>query len=199
MWLLVGLGNPGDKYKNNRHNVGFLTVDALVSAYNFSGPKSKFQAHIFDGNINGEKALILKPQTYMNNSGEAIRAAATFYKIPAEKIIVFYDELDLSAGKIKAKKAGGAAGHNGIKSLYAHCGKEMWKIRIGIGHPGNKDAVHSYVLGDFYKKDEPWLDALYKSIAKHIPLMLENEIDKAMSKINQDIMPALKDYETNKK
>lgn len=197
MWLIVGLGNPGDKYKKNRHNIGFMVADHLVSEFGFKGPKSKFQADLFDGEIKGEKALIIKPQTYMNNSGEAIRAVANFYKIAPENILVFYDELDLAPGKVKAKKAGGAAGHNGIKSLYAHCGKEMWKIRLGIGHPGEKHIVHSYVLGDFYKKDEIWLDALYKAIAKHIPLMLENDMDKAMSKINQDIMPALKEYEQN--
>ncbi len=194
MWLIVGLGNPGTKYQNNRHNIGFLVADYLIDAYKFKGPKSKFQAEIFDGKIQGEKALIIKPQTYMNNSGEAVRAIAHFYKIPPENIVVFYDELDLAVGKIKAKQGGGAAGHNGIKSLYAHCGKDMWKIRLGIGHPGEKHLVHSYVLGDFYKKDNDWLDALYKGIAKHIPLMLENDMDKAMSKINQDIMPALKDY-----
>lgn len=196
MYLIAGLGNPGAKYEKNRHNVGFLVMDALVDHFSLTGPKNKYKSALYDGEIEGEKIILLKPQTFMNNSGQAIAEAAKFFKIPNDHVLVFYDELDLEPGKLRAKKGGGAAGHNGIRSIDAHLGNDFWRFRIGIGHPGQKELVHGYVLSDFYKKDEAWLEPLKKSIAKHFPLMLDNKIDSAMSKINQDVIAALKTTNT---
>ncbi|MBK67163.1 MAG: aminoacyl-tRNA hydrolase [Rickettsiales bacterium] len=199
MWLIAGLGNPGSKYERNRHNIGFMAMDHIIETHNFSSPKNKYKAECFDGTIGDEKVLIMKPQTYMNNSGISISEAARFYKIPLERVLVFYDELDLAEGKVKAKKGGGSAGHNGIKSLDAHLGNNFWRIRLGIGHPGKKELVHSYVLGDFMDIEKKWLEPMLSSIAKHFPLMVDHGIDKAVSKINQDIINATKPPKEDKK
>lgn len=198
MWIIVGLGNPGSKYERNRHNIGFMAIDELVSKYGLNGPKSKYNAEMYDGEINGVKVIALKPQTYMNNSGESVQPAAHFYKIKPENIIVLHDELDLTPGKVRSKKGGGAAGHNGLRSIDSHLGNNYWRIRMGIGHPGAKELVHSYVLNNFMSDDAAWIDALNQSIAKHMPLMLNNDFDQAMSKINQDMAQILKDLNTNK-
>ncbi len=175
MLLLVGLGNPGEKYQRHRHNVGFLAIDALAAAHGFTAPRKKFQAEIREGDIRGGggevRAIALKPQTFMNESGLAVGAAMRFYKLAPADIIVFHDELDLEAGKIKAKQGGGNAGHNGLRSIDEHIGNDFRRVRIGIGHPGDKTRVTGHVLGDFAKADHDWLDPLLAAIAKSAPFL----------------------------
>ena len=167
MWLIVGLGNPGKEYEKNRHNVGFMAVDEIASRYTMAPFRAKFSGLIAEGQINGEKIVFLKPQTYMNLSGNSVQQAAHFYKIEPENIVVFYDELDLNPGQIKVKKAGGSGGHNGIKSMDKCLStQEYWRVRIGIGHPGDKNRVSGYVLSDFAKADYEWLDELIPAIGK---------------------------------
>lgn len=169
MLLLVGLGNPGRKYDNYRHNVGFMAVDEIIHRHNFSAARVRFQGEMSEGTLGGEKVMTLKPLTYMNLSGQSVGEAARYFKIPVDNIIVFHDELDLAPGKIKFKTGGGAAGHNGLKSLDQHLGADYHRVRIGIGHPGEKDAVTGHVLGDFSNADEKWLDPLLNAIATSAP------------------------------
>ncbi|HBK90219.1 MAG TPA: aminoacyl-tRNA hydrolase, partial [Parvularcula sp.] len=157
MLLIVGLGNPGEKYARHRHNVGFMAVDAIAGAHRFGPERKKFQGVIREGEIGGVKFLSLKPQTFMNDSGLSVGAAMRFYKIEPADVVVFHDELDLAPGKIKAKIGGGLAGHNGLKSIAEHIGEEFRRVRIGIGHPGDKARVTGHVLGDFSKADQDWL------------------------------------------
>lgn len=180
MWLVVGLGNPGAKYENNRHNIGFMAVDALHSHFAFGPWRRKFQAELSEGAVPGclEKILLLKPQTYMNLSGEAVQAAVQFYKIPLSRVIVFHDELDVAPGKVKIKTGGGAGGHNGLRSLDQHLGADYMRVRLGIGHPGvhapNKaDLVLAYVLSDFAKADKGWLKELLKKTSEHFAALLQ--------------------------
>ncbi|MDJ0685910.1 MAG: aminoacyl-tRNA hydrolase [Alphaproteobacteria bacterium] len=177
MRLIVGLGNPGPKYQDNRHNVGFMAVDALVRRHSFAPWRARFQAQAAEGAIAGEKCLILKPTTFMNESGRAVGEAARFYKIDAEDIAVFYDELDLAPTKVKVKQGGGAAGHNGLRSLDAHLGKDVGahyhKIRIGIGHPGDKSKVLRHVLGDFSKAERADVDTLLEAMAEAFPSFIK--------------------------
>ncbi len=184
MWLIAGLGNPGDKYEKNRHNVGFMAVDEIGADHGFPPYKSKFQGVISQGSIEGAKVLLLKPMTYMNNSGQSVAAAAKFYKIPPERIAVFHDEIDLDPGKLKVKQGGGAAGHNGLKSIDAHLGgQNYWRVRIGVGHPGDKNKVHNYVLGDFSKSDIKWLEPLLESISQNAPLLVSGQMSDFASKM----------------
>lgn len=171
--LLVGLGNPGNKYSNNRHNIGFMAVDEIVRRHSFSAPKINFQAITFEGKIGSEKIIILKPQTFMNLSGQSVAAAARFYKITPENIIVFHDDLDLAAGKIKFKTGGGHGGHNGLRNIDQHIGQNYHRIRLGIDHPGHKDQVHDYVLSDFTKHDKEWLEPLLDAISFSAPALLD--------------------------
>lgn len=188
MWLLVGLGNPGDKYEHNRHNIGFMAVDAIAQEHGFSGFKKKFQGLMSEGAIAGEKVILLKPQTYMNNSGQSVGEAAKFYKIPLERIAVFHDELDLGAGKIRTKKGGGNAGHNGLRSMDSHLNSnDYWRVRLGIGHPGDKTQVHGHVLSDFSKTDSIWLKKLIEAIGLHVPLMVHGKDNEFMSKVAQAV------------
>lgn len=191
MWLFVGLGNPGDKYANNRHNIGFMAVDAIVRRHNFSAwrTQKKFKADISEGALGGEKVLALKPRTYMNLSGEAVQSAMAFYKIKPDRIVVFHDELDLAPGKIRTKQGGGAAGHNGLRSIDAHIGKNYHRARLGIGHPGDKNRVHGYVLNDFAKSDRDWLDRMMDGIADNAALICEGDMPSFMSKVAQAINP----------
>lgn len=184
VWLFAGLGNPGDQYKNNRHNIGFMVVDSIAQAHDFPPFKTKYQGLLSEGKIDGSKIILLKPQTYMNNSGQSVAAAAKFYKIPPERILVFHDELDLEPGKIRIKCGGGNAGHNGLKSIQAHLGTpDFWRVRMGIGHPGDKDRVHSYVLGDFAKAERPSFAALLDECARHAGLLAAGAMDEFMSKV----------------
>jgi PTH1 family peptidyl-tRNA hydrolase len=165
MKLLVGLGNPGPEYAGNRHNVGFMAVDAIAERHRFGPWKKKFQGQAADGEISGERVLLLKPQTYMNESGRAVGEAARFLKIALGDIVVLYDEIDLEPGKLKAKTGGGNAGHNGLRSISQHLGNDYSRVRIGVGHPGDKALVANYVLSNFSKADQTWLQPLLAAIA----------------------------------
>ena len=169
MLLIVGLGNPGAEYKNHRHNVGFMAVEAIARANGFSSWSRKFQGEISEGKLGTNKVLMLKPLTFMNVSGQSVAAAANFYKLTEADIIVIHDELDLDPGRCKVKTGGGNGGHNGLKSIDAHIGRDYKRLRIGIGHPGHKDRVTPHVLGDFSKADHVWLEPLLDAIAKAAP------------------------------
>ena len=175
MKLIVGLGNPGDKYARNRHNVGFMAVERMAARHRFGPWKRKFQGSAADGEIAGEKVLLLKPDTYMNESGRAVGEAARFLKVPLGDIIVIHDELDLAPGKLKMKTGGGNAGHNGLRSITAHLGNDYARLRVGIGHPGSKDAVSYYVLNDFAKADAVWLVPLLDAIADAAPRLVAGD------------------------
>ncbi len=171
MKLFVGLGNPGGAYAGNRHNVGFMAVDAIASAHGFGPWRGKFQGEIAEGRLGDEKVLLLKPATYMNLSGDSVRAALQFYKLEPGDITVFHDELDLAPGRVRTKTGGGHAGHNGLRSIDAHLGPAFHRVRIGIGHPGDKRLVSPYVLGDFAKDEAAWLDDLLRGIADGAPAL----------------------------
>ncbi len=186
MWLFVGLGNPGAQYAMHRHNIGFMAVDAIAENNNLPAFKKKYQGQYTEGNIGGVKIGLLKPETYMNNSGQSVGAAAKFYKLPIDKIFVFHDELDLPPGKLKIKKGGGLAGHNGLKSIKAHMGSDdFWRVRMGIGHPGAKNLVSGYVLHNFAKEDETWLVDVLSVIGSYSDLLLEDNHSAFMNKLPQ--------------
>ena len=165
MWLFVGLGNPGAKYAGNRHNIGFMAVDRIAADHGFTPWKKAFKGLISDGRLGAERVLLLKPETFMNLSGESVQAAMAFHKITPAQVIVFHDELDLAPGKMRLKQGGGHAGHNGLRSIHAHIGEAYGRVRLGIGHPGHKDAVANFVLHDFSKADQDWLDNLLRGIS----------------------------------
>ena len=192
MLLFVGLGNPGREYNNNRHNIGFMAVDEIVRRHNFSSPKTRFQGLTCEGRLGSEKILILKPQTYMNLPGQSVGEAARFYKIPPEDIVVFHDELDIPATKIKFKTGGGNAGHNGLRSIDQHIGKNYHRIRMGIGHPGDKDRVHGHVLGDFAKADQKWLEQLLEAVAIAAPALTDRSGETAGAKFLNEVGLQLK-------
>jgi PTH1 family peptidyl-tRNA hydrolase len=181
--LIVGLGNPGPKYAATRHNIGFMAVDAIVRRHGLKGPRDKFNAELYEGEIGGEKVLALKPMTFMNNSGESVAPAARFFKIDPCDVIVLHDELDLAPGKLRTKRGGGAAGHNGLRSIDAHLGQDYWRVRLGIGHPGRKDLVLTYVLQPFAADETVWLDQQMPAIAEAVPLMVEGKDSAFMSKV----------------
>ncbi len=183
MLLLVGLGNPGSQYAKHRHNVGFMAVDAVCSAHSFGPFRQRFQGQLAEGRLVGKRAFALKPATFMNESGRAVAQAVRFHKLDPEHVVVFYDELDLPPGKVRIKRGGGHGGHNGIRSIESHIGKEFWRVRIGIGHPGDKARVQGYVLHDFAKADRAWLDPLLDSLAADAGLLAEGEADRLMTKL----------------
>ncbi len=183
MLLLVGLGNPGAKYENNRHNVGFMAVDALHDRYGKGPYRSKFGGHLAEAEIGGEKVHLFKPATYMNASGRAVRGVTRFFKIKNKDVTVLYDELDLVSGKIRVKRGGGAAGHNGIRSISANIGPEFRRVRIGIGHPGDKDRVTGHVLGNFTKADRGWLNDMLMAIVQAAPVLVEGDDARFMSDV----------------
>ncbi|WP_412057599.1 aminoacyl-tRNA hydrolase [Bartonella sp. DGB2] len=185
MFLIAGLGNPGPQYQNNRHNIGFMAVNALYDTYSFSGWSKKFQADIAIGTIERHKILLLKPQTYMNLAGQAVGEALRFYKLTNKDLLVIYDDLDLAPSKTRLKRGGGTGGHNGIKSIDAHCGAQYRRLKLGIGHPGTKDLVHSYVLGDFSKAEKTWLAPLLIDISCHMPLLLDGKESLFSTKLAQ--------------
>lgn len=165
MKLFVGLGNPGSKYARNRHNIGFMAVERIATRHGLPPWRRRFQGRACEGEIGGERVLLLEPETYMNDSGRAVGEAVRFLKIDLADVVVFHDELDLAPGKIKVKTGGGNAGHNGLRSISGLVGNEYVRVRLGIGHPGHKDLVHNWVLNDFAKADGPWLDALLDAVA----------------------------------
>ena len=171
MKLLAGLGNPGTKYARNRHNIGFMAVEAIAEAHGFGPWRSKFSGSVSEGRLGTEKVLLLKPETYMNLSGDSVQAAMGFFKLSPSDLIVLHDELDLVPGKVRVKTGGGHAGHNGLRSIDAHVGPDFTRVRLGIGHPGDKRLVSNYVLGDFAKADEDWIEPLLRGIADGAPAL----------------------------
>ncbi|GAK45950.1 aminoacyl-tRNA hydrolase [Tepidicaulis marinus] len=189
MKLFVGLGNPGTKYARNRHNIGFMAVDGIIRRHSFSPERQKFQALMCEGLMGGEKVVALKPQTYMNESGQSVGEAMRFFKLEPKDVIVFYDELDLAPGKIRVKLGGGAAGHNGIRSITQHIGADFIRVRLGIGHPGDRARVHSHVLSDFAKADQDWLDKLLDAVAAEAPLLAEGKDATFANKVHLALNP----------
>lgn len=183
MILLVGLGNPGTEYALTRHNVGFMAVDEIVHRYSFDGWTKKFKGEVCAGSIDGEKVMVLKPHTYMNLSGEAVSAVASFYKIPPEKIYVFHDDMDLPVGRLKVKQGGGSGGHNGIKSIDAHLGQNYHRVRIGVDKPATREQVVSWVLSKFSANDKKTLDELVIKISENIPTLLTKDGNLFMNKV----------------
>lgn len=187
MLIIAGLGNPGAKYENNRHNIGFMAIDAIADEWRFGPEKAAFQAKVRAGDIptpqGPVKALLMKPQTYMNESGRAVGEAMRFYKSTPADVIAFYDELDLAEGRFRMKTGGGAAGHNGVRSLAAHLGPDFRRARLGIGHPGQRELVMPYVLGDFYKVELPWRDALLEACARALPFAAAGDDERYQAEV----------------
>lgn len=190
MHLLVGLGNPGSRYAGNRHNIGFMAADEIVRRHGFSAWRKRFQGEISEGSFGPEKVLVLKPMTYMNESGRSVGEAMRFFDIDPAQVIVLYDELDLEPGKVRVKFGGGAAGHNGIRSISAHVGPHFQRVRLGIGHPGDRNMVQPHVLSDFAKADRTWLEPLLAAVAEHIALLVAGEEASFQNKVHLALNPA---------
>ena len=187
MIIIAGLGNPGPKYQHNRHNIGFMAADEIARRWRFGPPRAKFQSVVCDGEIDTAqgpvKALLMKPQTYMNESGRAVGEAARFYKIAPANVIVFHDEIDLAPGRFRMKTGGGAAGQNGVRSLISHLGADFRRGRMGIGHPGEAHLVMPHVLGDFHKAEQPWLEALLGACADALPFVAAGEDERYQGEV----------------
>lgn len=188
MLLIVGLGNPGETYQNHRHNIGFMAADAIANAHGFGPARSRFRGQVREGVLQGKagsvKALVLKPMTYMNDSGTAVQEAIAFHKIPIDHVFVIYDELDLAAGKVRVKLGGGNAGHNGLRSISTLAGNDYWRVRLGIGHPGERERVTGHVLGNFTKADRSWVDPLLDAVAQAAPFLADGDGPGFMNKIS---------------
>ncbi|MEK9677205.1 MAG: aminoacyl-tRNA hydrolase [Rhodospirillaceae bacterium] len=189
MHLLVGLGNPGSKYSGNRHNVGFMAVNEIHRRYACPPYRAKFQGEVSEANIGGDKVLLLKPSTYMNESGSSVGEAARFYKIEPADVIVIHDEIDLAAEKVRVKEGGGLAGHNGLKSIASQIGQDFWRVRIGVGHPGKKDRVSRHVLNDFSKADMVWVEKTLDAIAETIPALIQGDGKEFTNKLGLILTP----------
>lgn len=190
MKLFVGLGNPGAKYAGNRHNVGFMALERIASGHGFGPWRKKFQGSLSEGRLGREKVVLLKPETFMNLSGQSVGEAMRFYKLEPPDITVFHDEIDLAPGKLRVKAGGGHAGHNGLRSIHSHIGPHYDRVRIGVGHPGQKDAVPGYVLRDFAKADQEWLDDLLRGIEDGAPHLAEGDSGRFMNAVAQRVAPA---------
>jgi peptidyl-tRNA hydrolase, PTH1 family len=189
--LWVGLGNPEPGMARNRHNIGFMAVDTIAIRHGFSPWRPRFKGLLAEGTVGGEKVLALKPQTYMNASGESVQAAAAFYKLSVEAITAFHDELDLMPGKVRVKRGGGAAGHNGLRSMDRMLGSpDYWRVRLGIGHPGMKERVLGHVLGDFGREDRDWLIPLLDAVADAAPLLAAGRAEEFMTKVAASMQQA---------
>jgi len=189
MKLIVGLGNPGAKYARNRHNIGFMALDQIAADHGFAPWKGKHQGAISEGRFGSDRAVLLKPETFMNNSGQSVQAAMRFYKLDPADVIVFHDEIDLAPGKVKCKTGGGHAGHNGLRSIHSHIGPEYARVRLGVGHPGHKDAVPGYVLRDFPKADEAWLDDVLRGISDGVAYLAADDPAKFMNAVGLRVSP----------
>ncbi|HZT52017.1 MAG TPA: aminoacyl-tRNA hydrolase [Stellaceae bacterium] len=189
MRLLVGLGNPGSRYAQTRHNVGFLAADAIALRHRVPPFRAKFEGALAEGTIGDVRVFLLKPQTFMNRSGDAVGACARFYKIPPHEIAVIYDEIDLAPGKLRVKRGGGTAGHNGLRSIEAAIGADFWRVRIGIGHPGAKELVEPYVLQNFAAEDRVWLAPLIDAIAEAVPLLIADDAPGFMTRVALILRP----------
>ena len=183
MHILVGQGNPDAKYLRNRHNFGFMVLDAIASDYGFGPWRSKFQSQVSEGRIAGNKVLLMKPETFYNETGRAAQAAIKFYKLSAEDVTVFHDEIDLAPGRLRVKRGGGHSGNNGIRSMIAHVGADVRRIRMGVGHPGDRSLVMPYVLADFAKADEAWRDAMIGACSKALPMLLEHGDERYQTEV----------------
>ena len=183
MFLLVGLGNPGRRYAKNRHNIGYRVLDAVAQCHGFSAYREKFSAAVAEGVISGEKIFALKPGTYVNHSGQAVGAAVGFYKLDPQAVIVIHDDLALAYGLLRVKRGGGHAGHNGLRDIDAHIGRDYLRLRIGIGHPGDKDAVNAHVLGDFTRAEQASLGPIIDAIARHFPLLISGDQSLFMTRL----------------
>lgn len=189
MKLFVGLGNPGRSYAKHRHNVGFMAVEAIAGRFDFAAWKSRFSGDVSDGRVGDTRVLILKPQTYMNESGRAVAEAARYLKIAPEDVFVFYDEIDLAPGKLKVKTGGGNAGHNGLRSVTQHFDNDYQRVRIGVGHPGQKDQVANYVLSNFAKTDKAWLEPMLDEIARASPHLAAGDQARFLSEVARAVAP----------
>ncbi|MEL6862248.1 MAG: aminoacyl-tRNA hydrolase [Pseudomonadota bacterium] len=183
MHILVGQGNPDSKYLRNRHNLGFMVMDAIAEDHGFGPWRGKFQSQVCEGKIGGEKVLLMKPETFYNETGRATQAALKFYKLAAEDVTVFHDEIDLAPGRLRVKRGGGHSGNNGIRSMIAHVGAEVRRIRMGVGHPGDKSRVMPYVLSDFSKADEVWRDAMIEACSKALPMLLSENDERYQTEV----------------
>jgi PTH1 family peptidyl-tRNA hydrolase len=184
MQLFVGLGNPGAKYARNRHNVGFMAVDEIARRHGFAPWRRRFQGESAEGLVDGERVILLRPFTYMNESGRAVQEAANFFKLGVGDITVFQDELELPPAKLRVKVGGGIAGHNGLRSISSHIGNDYRRVRLGIGHPGVKELVHPYVLSDFPKAEQPWVIALCEAIAESAGLLATKRDSAFQNKVH---------------
>lgn len=189
MKLFVGLGNPGADYAGHRHNIGFMALDRIAADHGFGAWRRDFRGRVAEGRLGTEKVVLLKPETFMNLSGESVQAAMAFYKLPLADITVFHDELDLAPGKVRHKVAGGHAGHNGLRSIHAHVGDAYHRIRLGIGHPGHKDAVSAYVLHDFAKADQGWLDDVLRGISDGAAALAAGDPARFMNAVALRVAP----------
>lgn len=189
MKLLVGLGNPGAKYAQNRHNIGFMAMDRIAADHGFSSWRAKFQGQTCEGRLGSEKVTLLKPETFMNLSGQSVGEAMRYLKLAPDDIVVFHDELDLAPGKVRLKTGGGHAGHNGLRSIHGHIGPDYDRVRMGIGHPGHKDAVPGYVLRDFPKADADWLDDVLRGISDGIGELVAGDGGKFLNAIALRVAP----------
>ena len=190
MHLIVGLGNPGGKYLKNRHNIGYMAVDRIAGEHGFAPWKSKFQGQIAEGRLGREKVLLLKPETFMNLSGQSVGEAMRFYKLTPADVTVIHDEIDLAPGKLRVKQGGGHAGHNGLRSVHQHIGDAYQRIRLGVGHPGRKELVPHYVLQDFAKADADWLDDMLRGISDGAVYLAERVNDRFQNAVAQRVAPA---------
>lgn len=189
MRLFVGLGNPGAKYARNRHNIGFMAVDRIAEDHGFGPWRSKFQGSVSEGRFGSEKVMLLKPETFMNLSGQSVGEAMRFHKLDPEDVVVFHDEIDLAPAKLKVKVGGGHAGHNGLRSLHQHIGEDYARVRMGVGHPGNKNAVPTYVLKDFPKADEEWLDDMLRGISDGVEHLANGDNGRFMNAVSLRLNP----------
>ncbi|KJS44122.1 MAG: peptidyl-tRNA hydrolase [Rhodospirillaceae bacterium BRH_c57] len=189
MFLVVGLGNPGDQYAGNRHNIGFMAVDEIVRRHSFAAWRAKYQGLLTEGDIGGERVLMLKPMTFMNNSGRSVGECARFYKIPPENVIILHDELELPPGKLRLKQGGGHAGHNGLRDIDAHFDNNTLRVRLGIGRPHDKALVHNWVLSNFAKADQDWLDTFLDAVARNFRLIVKGDHAGFMNRVSLATQP----------
>ncbi|WP_299304444.1 aminoacyl-tRNA hydrolase [uncultured Litoreibacter sp.] len=189
MKLFAGLGNPGAKYAGNRHNIGFMALDRIADDHGFTPWKSKFQGQISEGRLGSEKVVLLKPTTFMNLSGQSVGEAMRFYKLDSTDIIVFHDEIDLAPAKLRCKAGGGHAGHNGLRSIHQHIGPHYDRVRMGVGHPGHKDKVPGYVLRDFAKADQDWLDDVLRGVSDGAPHLADGDTGRFLNAVSLRVAP----------
>jgi PTH1 family peptidyl-tRNA hydrolase len=190
MKLWVGLGNPGAKYEGNRHNIGWMAVQRIAEDHGFAPWRSKFKGSVSEGRLGSETVLLLRPETFMNLSGQSVGEAMRFYKLSPADVTVFHDELDLAPGKVRVKQGGGHAGHNGLRSLHQHVGPDYARVRLGIGHPGHKDRVAAYVLSDFAKADAEWLDDVLRGVSDGAPDLAAGDTGRFLNAVARRAAPA---------